>query len=311
MKYLSQINWKRAIIATVVLAVALPFLVSASSSKKVYVDDSASGTKNGTSSHPYKTIKEALKHVKKGGEVYIRKGTYKENIVVPEDINIVGADKEKVIIEAKDKNSTVIILKGKASLNKLTIKGGSYGVKVDDGGRVNISNCKIKDNKKNGIEIKGINANESRKVSITDSDIEDNGGNGVYSQTRYLVIMDSEIENNRINGVQLEKGVRTWLEKVSFERNYKDGLNVKLGYARVYTKRLTFKDNRRNGVEVIGEGINGTVSLQKAKITGNRGYAVTKVQLGNVIQKSWGISISKDTVMTGNAKGTISPIIRN
>lgn len=311
MKYLSQINWKKAIIAAVVLAVAVPFLTNAGNSKKIYVDDSAKGTQNGTSSHPYKSITKALKNVKKGGEVYVRKGTYKENIVVPEGVEIIGADKEKVTIEAKDKNGSVVILKGKASLTELTIKGGSYGVKVSEGGRVKISNCKIKNNKKNGIDIKGGNVGEERKVSITDSDIEDNGGNGVYSQARNIVIMNSEIENNKIHGVQLEKGVRAWMEKTSFDKNYKDGLNVKIGNSKIYTSKLTFTANRRNGVEVVGEGISGRVDLKRATMTKNSGYAVTKVIIGNAVQNWSGLSMDGNTKFIGNVKGTISPIIKN
>ena len=58
-----------------VALVALPFLGFTKSGDKIYVNEDASGTQDGSSKHPYKTIWQGLDKADKGDKVIVAKGT--------------------------------------------------------------------------------------------------------------------------------------------------------------------------------------------------------------------------------------------
>src|SRR4030042_3629279 len=106
----------------------LPFLLFAGSDK-MYVDDSASGTQNGSSNHPYKTISKALDEAGDGDEIHVRNGEYKENIHLREGRELFGQSKDGVVIKADDDDYDVVDLDHDTEINKVTIRGGKYGVR--------------------------------------------------------------------------------------------------------------------------------------------------------------------------------------
>lgn len=65
--------------------ISMPFFGFARGGDKIYVNEDASGTQNGSSSHPYKTIWQGLDKAHDGDEVIVAKGTYKERIPKKED----------------------------------------------------------------------------------------------------------------------------------------------------------------------------------------------------------------------------------
>ena len=72
----SRIDLRRLFLVFLALAIVVPFLTFAGSSKKLYVDIKAGSTQDGSSSHPYKTITQALKKADKNTKIYVSKGTY-------------------------------------------------------------------------------------------------------------------------------------------------------------------------------------------------------------------------------------------
>ena len=57
--------------------------VSQGSGKKYYVSVNGDDRGKGSKSKPFRTFAKALKKLKPGDTLYVRKGTYKENIVIP------------------------------------------------------------------------------------------------------------------------------------------------------------------------------------------------------------------------------------
>ena len=86
-----------------IAVVALPFFGFAKGGDKIYVDKDASGTQNGSSKHPYKTISQATKKADKGDEVVVSSGTYKERVTLPRGVKLSGSGKTKTIIKSDDK----------------------------------------------------------------------------------------------------------------------------------------------------------------------------------------------------------------
>ncbi len=306
----SKIDLKRVFLAFLVLAVIVPFLTFAGHDKKIFVDASANGTQDGSSSHPYKTISQALKNADKNTKVFVSNGMYKENIVVPKGVEIYGHNREKTVIEADNDNESVVYLNGGSTLNKLTIKKGKNGVKVSDGGRVKIIKCTIEKNDKDGVIVYAGKLNDDNKVTISETNIENNGRNGVYSEKRNLIIYESDISGNDSDGVSFESGAKAWIQGTNFRKNSGSGLKVRLDEAQIFTKSNTYFNNKREGIEVNATGTAGRVDINKSIFSDNANYGIARVQKKAFSGNIWGGLTVENATFVKTEKGEISPIFR-
>lgn len=303
-------DYKRVTIAVLVLALIVPFLTFAGNSKKVYVDKQASSAQDGSSSHPYKTVSQALKNAKKNTKVYVSKGTYHENLVVPKGVQIYGEGRDETIIRARTDDDSAVYLNGGASLYNLGIENGRNGVKVADGGRVKIIKCRIRDNNQDGVVIYSGRLNDDNKVTISKTEIKDNGKNGVYSEKRNIDIDESDINYNGSDGVSLESGTKAWIAGTNFRKNYGSGLKVKLDGAQIYTKNNLFDDNAHEGVEVNAYGAAGRVDINEGKFNDNANFAISRVQRGIFPASIWNGLTVRNSSFTKTNSGTISGIFK-
>ncbi len=287
----------------------LPFLGLAGGDD-IYVDSSASGTQNGSKSHPYKTITKALEHAGDGDDIHVANGEYKENIHLREGRELYGESRDKVIIKADDDDYEVVDLDHDTKIDKVTIKGGEYGVRVGGNERASIVDCVIKDNDEDGVLLEESKTDDKYKVSITDSVIKDNGRNGIYSAKRRLVLIDTEVVNNESDGVDIEAGSRVWLEKNHLKNNDGSGLKLTLDGSEIWTDDNSFSENEREGVEINAYGGTGRIDLHDSSIHNNDRWGIAKVQRGNFSSSIWsGLTVREDNRIYDNAFGTISGII--
>jgi hypothetical protein len=76
---------------------ALRWTVETAKAKEVFVDKAYTGKKVGTTIRPWAALKNAFRHVFKGGRVKVKKGEYKERMTVTENV-VIEADDGNVII---------------------------------------------------------------------------------------------------------------------------------------------------------------------------------------------------------------------
>ncbi len=289
----------------------IPVLSFAGHETKIYVDDDATGTEDGSYSNPYSTIGEALDNSDEDTEVHIRAGTYKENIEIPKGVEIYGSDKDDVTIKADNDNKSVVEMKHKTKIDKVTIRDGKYGIKVGKNDKATITNSVIKDNDKDGINIKEGETKSKRKVTVSDSEIKENGRAGIYSEKRRLVIIDNEIFDNGSDGIDIEKGSKAWIAGNRIKDNDGSGLKVVLDKSEVWTKNNTYRDNDREGVEVNAFGKPGKVGIKKSKFYKNDRWGMARIQRGNFSSSVWEwLIIEDDNKFWKNKTGDISPIIK-
>lgn len=306
----SKIDLKRVFLAFLALAIIVPFLTLAGNSKKIFVDKGASSNQDGSSKHPYKTITQALKKAGKNTKIYVSKGTYHENLVVPKSVEIFGQGRNETIIKAKSDDDSAVYLNGGARLSKVGIRNGKNGVKVADGGRVKIIDCRIENNDRDGVIVYAGKLDDNNKVTISETEIKDNGRNGVYSEKRNIVIVESDINDNDSDGVSLASGTKAWIAGTNFRKNSGSGLKVKLDGAQIYTKNNLFADNKREGVEVNANGAAGRVDLRLAKFSDNANYGIARVQRNAFSESIWkGLTVENAT-FSKTEKGEISPIFK-
>lgn len=293
--------------------VAAPAFLLAGGSEKVYVDKNASGSEDGTSSHPYHTISEALKHADEGDEVHIRKGNYRDNLDIPKGVEIYGSDKEEVVIEAKKGSKAVAVMRHKSKLDGVTLKGGKYGVWVKENARVSIIDCNIRKNSSDGIYAEGASVDDKHALSVTESEIRYNGKNGISSQKRRVILIENNIEENKNDGVELALGSSAWIDNNSMKENGGSGIRLTLDGSKIYiASKNSIRSNSREGIEVNSFGGFGTINIKKSCIVENDRYAVARVQrVASVTNSVWsGLAIEDNNTFFENHMGNISPIVR-
>lgn len=289
----------------------LPVLSLAGHKDKLYVDDGASETQDGSASHPYKTISAALKKAGKNTEVHILPGTYKENIKIPSGVEVFGSSRKSVVIKAKDGGKPTVEMDNKTRIDNVTIKDGRYGVKIGTSDKASVTKCIIKNNKKDGINIKDGSADEKKKVTISESEIKENGRTGIYAEKRRVVIVDNDIANNGNDGIDLQKGAKAWVAGNRIKNNDGSGLKAVLDKSEIWTKNNSFRENKREGVEVNAYGEAGKIDINKSKFNDNKRYGIAKVLRGNApMSVIGGFTVQGNNVFSGNKTGNISPAIR-
>lgn len=300
------------VVVTAIFLVSAPALVLSSHKDKLYVDADASGVEDGSSENPYKTIKKAMDKASGKTEIHVASGNYKENVKMKDDVEIYGESKKGVVIEADDKDDPVVTMKDDTKINKVTLKKGSYGIKVDDDEKASIVECIVRDNKKGGVYIKKDGTKKSAMVSLSKNEIKDNDGPGIYSEKRRLSITDNEIRNNDGDGMDIEAGVKAWIADNEIEDNEKSGMKLRLDRSEIWTKHNKIKNNDREGIEISFKGESGRIDIAKTKITNNGRFGVAKVQratfAGNVGAWNKYLTFDDRNTIEGNKSGGISPI---
>lgn len=263
---------------SLLLLICLPMLTLSSKRNSLYVDAKNNGVEDGSSNHPYNTINEAMAKANSKTDIHVGNGFYKENIEIKDGVKIFGENKDKVVIEAESSRKPVIFMNENTVINKVTIKKGKYGIKVQDDSKAEIIKCVVKDSNNDGIYINSGKVKDSRKVSISESEIRNNDGAGIFSGKRSLSITDSKIINNDGDGIDIADGSSAWIAKNEITDNNKSGMKLRIDKSNIWTKKNKIAHNGREGVEVGFRGGAGRIDITDSSIFQNGKYGVARVQ---------------------------------
>jgi len=169
----------------------------------IYVDTgNASGIEDGTRTHPFNSITEAIEAVAPGKSVIVAAGIYNEQLIINKSIALQGASRDNTFITGSSLPGNLISLEAdNIIISGFTIDGDSgtsVGIYFDNHFFININNNLIKNNKDYGI-----NYINSAPI-IEDNNIENNGSSGIKVATNGAGI----IRNNSI--VSNQHGIRAY-----------------------------------------------------------------------------------------------------
>jgi hypothetical protein len=305
-------KWEVIASLGLVICVVLPALGLARSGGNIYVDDSATGTEDGSASHPYKTISEALKHADDGDDVHVAAGTYKDNIEIPEGVDVFGESTSSVIIKGKDDDKSVVVMNHQTEIDKVTIEDGRYGINVKKKSKASIVDCVIKDNGRDGIIVRySPEVKDKYKVSISESVIKNNGKDGIYAQKSRLILIDNEISGNDNDGVGIESGTRAWIKDNRIKDNNGSGMKLTLDASELWLKSNSIRSNDREGIEINAFGSYGLIDVNKGSVAENGRYGIARIARKNFGASAWNnVRIDSSVDFFGNKLGNISPVIR-
>jgi len=86
-----------------------------------------------------KTIQEGVNNATAGDTVYIYNGIYYEHVTVNKQVDLVGEDKENVIVDGSGVDNVFYVLANYASINNFTITNGRIGIWIESANN-NVSN---------------------------------------------------------------------------------------------------------------------------------------------------------------------------
>jgi len=304
-----MVNYLKNIIATLVI-LAVPTVAINARTYDIYVDiDNDTGTEDGTSANPYNTITEALAVASEGDKILVKEGTYEENIEIPRDVEVYGEDKSDTIIDGGSSGNTVY-MNHKSRLQKLTVTGGNYGIKVPKKAGVKIKKVKVKDAEKNGIYMLGSDKTAEKdryERVIEDCTIKDND-KGMYIKRSRIVIEDSKIYDNDEEGIDLRKGVKGKIKNNEIYDNGEGNIEFKINDANLKISKNDIDDAGSSGIAVQSYSEDkGKARIYNNEVKGNDHYALRCTVQKAKLSAPWSDMLFLwDNEMSGNGKGNIS-----
>jgi len=165
---------------------ALPLKTSGQQSLKV---------QNRNTGREYETIQEAINAASIGDILYVRNGTYRENVVVNTTVSLIGENRSNTIIDGKGSGNTIRVTADGVSINGFTIQNGGWtftqsGVFVDHCSGGKISDNTIRDS------LYGIYLDSSRENSVLNNTVSGNGYGMRLVFATENVVSDNDILNN-------------------------------------------------------------------------------------------------------------------
>ncbi len=310
MSFWSSLQLKRSHLGGAMLALGLfvlmlgPVLVFGGS-KNIYVDKDNKGSEDGSKDHPYRSIDKALRHAKKGSNVFVAKGRYKSNITIPKDVKVIGSKSARDVVIEGDNDEPTVTMKDDAEIKKVTIKNGRHGIRVEEEAAAKIIDVVIKESVRDGIHIdKGTTAKKD-EVFIEKTEIKDNKMAGIFSHRRSVIVMDTDILRNG-DGVDFTAGVKAWFKDNRISDNRGSGLKITMDGAAFWSRDLSIRRNGREGLEVNAYGAKGNIGFKKSTFIDNGRYGIAKVMRGTGVDAALKNIFLTETRLEGNRLGSIS-----
>ncbi len=198
----------------------------------LYVDDdNTEGPWDGSKENPYKNISDAIDKAYKGWTVFVKNGTYEENLVINKTINIDGENKENTIIDGKGESVVVYVQAPEVRISGLTIQN-SGKKRLDSGIRtltldsnLTVKDCIIK-NSDVGIYLNCIDTFSYKKSgnkifnnTITNNDI------GIFTTwANNNKIKGNIISNNKLHGIEMEASKTSVIKNNTISDNKEKGI---------------------------------------------------------------------------------------
>ena len=144
----------------------------------------------------YPTIQEAVNAANEGDTIFVRNGTYYENVVVNKTVWLVGEDKYTTIIDGNSTGNVIVITSNNVNFTGFTIQHGDNGIYVgtDFFGFCNIYENIVRNNT-NGIYLSG----SSRNNNVSYNLITNNQHGIVLSYSGENTLLGNNATSNRYN----------------------------------------------------------------------------------------------------------------
>ena len=187
----------------------------------IYVDwRNTIGPWDGTPAHPYQNITNALKNALDGYTIFVRNGTYIENLLVNKSVSLIGEHTDLTIIDGSGIGNVIVVTAENVTFRNFTVRnsGGDAmdcGILLNYSSRVIVSHNIIKQN------TNGISLRFSSNTMILNNTIFSNILNGIsFHYSSGNTISDNIITYNTNAGIYLLSSSNNMISGNTMFSNY-------------------------------------------------------------------------------------------
>lgn len=181
----------------------------------------------------YPTIQAAIGNATAGDTVFVKKGTYVEDVTVDKPLSLIGEDSQKTVIKGVysryGENNVIHVTADDVTISSLTITGSEVGILIEDSyshvpKRCKIINNNILDNYGEGILTRGDTNSVTGIVKpsnhiISGNNITGNGQYGIYVSSSNTTISGNEITGNSWEGIIADECINVTISQNNISNN--------------------------------------------------------------------------------------------
>ncbi|MHA1238269.1 MAG: right-handed parallel beta-helix repeat-containing protein [Candidatus Odinarchaeia archaeon] len=183
----------------------------------------------------YPTIQQAIDAAASGNVIYVRAGTYEEDLTITKSLTIIGENMQTTIIKGTGTSSTITVTADSVTITGFTITGATSAPNS------------------------GVYLNGASDCSITGNNITGNANGVSLSSATNNVISENIITGNEQDGVHIgsSSNDNTVSNNTMYDNTY--GVFV-VGASNNVISENNITDNNADGVYLLSSSINNTIS---------------------------------------------------
>jgi len=214
----------------------------------------------------YPTIQEAINAASPGDTIFVRAGTYYENVVVNKTVSLIGENENNTVINGSYmyRSSVVLMTADCVQISGFTIQNGWCGIAVHSSNGCVITENRIMNNayRGGGPEIvesgRGVWLVDSENCTVAKNALDSNDRNVSLEEANDNIIMNNTITNSLISwGIVLESSHNNSIGNNVVRRSVYDG--IYLAFANNNNIFANYVMNNRDEGIYIGSSENNVV----------------------------------------------------
>lgn|GEM_PF-1087260 len=236
-------------------------------------------SEDGSEQYPFKTIGAAIRHIQNESledkNIFVKKGTYVEEVELTNDTNLIGEDRHETIINGEGKDNGIYFDSTDSLVKNLTVEKAAVNLKIDKKSKVTVEDCSVKDSGRDGIEVDRSSYSKNLKFVFKNSSVKDSGERGMYLFKRKFEITGSEISGNAGEGIDLHTSARGTIKGNEIKNNDESGIEMIMAGAKVSIRSNNISRNGTQGITVqVYNSRAGKVKISKNDIANNSNYGI-------------------------------------
>ena len=273
----------------------------------------------------YPTIQAAIDAAKRGDIIQVSAGIYYENVVINEEIELMGANKVTTIIDGRGSGNVVYVETSGITITGFTIRNGNNGIRVAGLiGSINVTGNIIRNNRY-GVSFIGDDITRTTDNIVVGNTFQNNSNVSVSIRCGASNIISLNDISGSAYGMKLSITDTTTISdnlltstSYSIYLSYGTGNNVlnnvgidnSFGIYAVYSDNILIQDNRVSGstygIELYGSS---SSTILHNNVSDNPSYSIylaysntTSVTNNTISRNDWGLTLygSSSNTIEGN-----------
>ena len=153
----------------------------------------------------FATVQQAINNASSGDVIYVKTGTYYENVLVNKSISLIGENVNTTVIDGSGLGTVIEISAGKVAIMNLTVKNSGASIQDSAIELSNVENCSISGNVLIDDGYNGIMLYQSVRNTVIANVVEETGLNGIilYGSDNDTV-SENTVQNASFYGIVLQ-----------------------------------------------------------------------------------------------------------